>query len=392
MPARTGIALCLAIAAGGCASFQSLTPAAPGVTSPATFDVRARTATAALTVLHVFGGGTDGKGVTGPLVVLHGVLYGTTVQGGRARCKCGTVFGITPSGDERVIHSFQGGLDGAFPGGLVVYRGALYGVTSRAGGDGGGTVFRLAPNGEKRTLYSFPDAPRDGVFPQALYVGGGQLYGTTSGGGRLGHGTFFALTPAGGERSLYDVPPYQSVPQLVWSDGTFYGSKTVGCAGCESGTGVLLSLSASGAEQDVADFDEGTYGSPQGPPVPYDGDLYVASSQGGNSTCTWSGALGPWGCGVIYKLQLPGTITAAYAFDPNPDGVAPNAAPAVMHARLYGTTWGGGTGSCSDGGYATTGCGTIYELSASGRERVLYSFANASDGGRPSQLTAYGNV
>ena len=59
-----------------------------------------------------FRGGTDGNEPTGSLLHVGGKLYGTTVYGGSACAAtprhCGTVFSITPSGNEQVIYRFQG--------------------------------------------------------------------------------------------------------------------------------------------------------------------------------------------------------------------------------------------------------------------------------------------
>ena len=64
----------------------------------------------------------------------------------------GTIFMMTPAGAVTVLHAFTGGTDGKFPfGGLVRdATGNLYG-TSAQGGSGGcytsgcGTVFKLTP-------------------------------------------------------------------------------------------------------------------------------------------------------------------------------------------------------------------------------------------------------
>jgi uncharacterized repeat protein (TIGR03803 family) len=45
-----------------------------------------------------------------------------------------------------------------------------------------------------------------------------------------------------------------------------------------------------------------------------------------------------------------------------------------VNGTLYGTTWSGGS---SNGG-------TVYRISTTGSEKVLYSFAGGSDGAHPS--------
>lgn len=133
------------------------------------------------------------------LVEFNGTLYGTTFRGGLYSCdssSCGTVFSITPSGVEKVLHSFGSGSDGIFPrGSLIHFKGALYGTTSSGGAHGDGTIFSMTPSGTEKVVYSFGSVPNDGVFPDAGLINvGGTLYGTTSSGGKH-DGTVFAITP-----------------------------------------------------------------------------------------------------------------------------------------------------------------------------------------------------
>ena len=78
-----------------------------------------------------------------PLIDVNGTLYGTTNFGGAYGP--GTVFSISASGKEKVLHSFAGGSDGAGPyGGLIDVNGTLYGTTEFGGGTHRhGTVFAL---------------------------------------------------------------------------------------------------------------------------------------------------------------------------------------------------------------------------------------------------------
>jgi uncharacterized repeat protein (TIGR03803 family) len=102
------------------------------------------------TVLYSFGSSTtDGQDPLGvPLLDAQGNLYGTTFIGGNAAC--GTIYKLTPSGEETILHDFGGTGDGCNPdGGLLKdSKGAFYGVTF-AGGTGsytpGGVVYKLVP-------------------------------------------------------------------------------------------------------------------------------------------------------------------------------------------------------------------------------------------------------
>jgi len=63
-------------------------------------------------LLYSFAGNPDGAGPYASLVRHSGVFYGTTFSGGTFGD--GTVFKVTTTGKETVLHSFSGGADG-FP-------------------------------------------------------------------------------------------------------------------------------------------------------------------------------------------------------------------------------------------------------------------------------------
>ena len=73
-------------------------------------------------------------------------MFGTVHCSGGFSGTVGTVFSITTSGKENVLHSFAGGSDGDNPGaGLIDVNGTLYGTTSDGGAHRDGTVFALTP-------------------------------------------------------------------------------------------------------------------------------------------------------------------------------------------------------------------------------------------------------
>jgi uncharacterized repeat protein (TIGR03803 family) len=79
------------------------------------------------------------------MIWVNGALYGTTSGGGPA--DAGTVFTLSPSGQERKLYAFQAGQDGSGPEApLILASGKLFGTTiygggSGCGGNGCGTVF-----------------------------------------------------------------------------------------------------------------------------------------------------------------------------------------------------------------------------------------------------------
>jgi hypothetical protein len=144
-------------------------------------------------------------------------LFGLTVVGGTGKCKsrpgCGTVFELTSSGTfwtESVIHSFQGGRDGALPelASLAVdANGNLYGETNFGGsgecGDtdgikGCGVVFKLTLSEvgwSEYVIHDFPGSAADGFYPEGALTLNQNLYGLTTGGGSSVAGAAFEITP-----------------------------------------------------------------------------------------------------------------------------------------------------------------------------------------------------
>ncbi len=103
------------------------------------------------------------------------------------------------------------------------------------------------------------------------------------------------------------------------------------------------------------------------------GNLYGTTLYGGYADC-YHGA----GCGTVFRVDGSGNEAVLYAFCPNhdtcPDGAFPDAALIRdHHGNLYGTT--------TDGG--AHGYGTVYKIGKNGAETVLYSFAGGSDGASP---------
>ena len=99
---------------------------------------------------------------------------------------------------------------------------------------------------------------------------------------------------------------------------------------------------------------------------------------------------GAYGFGVVFKLapNTDGTWSQSvlYSFTGGADGGYPFAGLISDSAGdLYGTTSGGGSGSCSNA--YTQGCGVVFELApnldGSWTESVLYSFTGGADGAQP---------
>jgi uncharacterized repeat protein (TIGR03803 family) len=199
------------------------------------------------TVLHNFPTGSrDGYFPYAGLLDIKGTLYSTTYTGGENYF--GTVFSITTSGAETVLYSFKGAPgDGLFPyAGLLNAKGTLYGATYEGGANYDGTVFSITTSGAETVLYSFKGGSGDGEDPEAGLINvKGTLYGTTyEGGGAAGGGTVFAVTTSGKETLLHSFTGSGDgeypIAGLIDVSGTLYGTTPAGGAN-DGGTVFALS-------------------------------------------------------------------------------------------------------------------------------------------------------
>ncbi len=192
-------------------------------------------------IVYRFQGGTDGRDPVGDLVVYKNVLYGVTTNGGDGNCQngCGTVFTTDSSGHVAVLYRFKGAgaKDGENPmASLTVLNGKLYGTTTAGGGSCKawnlcGTVFTLTTSGAESVIHRF--AKQDGGFPESTLVEvSGVLYGTTHYGGNgcilSGCGTIYSMDPSGAsERLLWlfgiDNDGQNPVGKLIVRNGAIYG-------------------------------------------------------------------------------------------------------------------------------------------------------------------------
>ena len=161
-----------------------------------------------LALLHKFIG-TDGSQPFGPFVQdTAGNLYGVAQFGGDLACPdpqvagqgCGTVFKLSKKRVLTVLHTFEGGTDGATPqaGLFLDVAGNVFGATMRGGTSEKGTLFKISSNGTYTVLHRFAGS-HEGMTPNGGLVidEAGNLFGTAQAGGDQGFGTLFRLTPTG---------------------------------------------------------------------------------------------------------------------------------------------------------------------------------------------------
>lgn len=299
--------------------------------------------------------------------------------------------------DETVLYAFHGGVDGAYPAaGLTFMGGMLYGTTSNGGtsslshgegcdyiGTGCGVVFSASLAGTETVLHSFQGSVAGGATDghaalplSGLTRVGNMLYGTTYWGGSLGSPCDW------GCGTLYSVNAQGTVTMLhgfVGSDGAYPDSGVLLL-------GNLLVGSASyggGTSGFGATFEVALKGGSQ--------VLLHSFAQGTGDGEIPAGALiraggmlygtttqgGTYGHGTVFRVSPSGAESVIYAFRGGADGAAP-AGLISVGGVLYGTTTYGGDRACAGG------CGTVYALNGHGVKTVLHSFHAGADGANPN--------
>lgn len=280
-----------------------------------------------------------------------GNFYITAIYGGASGF--GTVCRITPAGAIKVLHSFTGGSDGAYPWSSVVQDtdGNYYGVTSgfgqgpfgpQAGTSGFGTIYRITPAGAYSVLYTFTGGA-DGAFPIGQIATGpnGILYGTCESGSA--GGTVWSYNPASNQFSvLYTFTNGQDgegcwAGPLVEPGPTLYVASAYGGP---SNAGAILQI-VPGVSATVLHTFDGADGSDVVGTLTLgsDGLLYGTAAQGG---ANFGGAL--------FRISTGGQFTKLHDFTFGSDGGTPAGALVEANGVFYGTAFGGGA----------TGRGVVY--------------------------------
>ncbi|MBV9057468.1 MAG: hypothetical protein JO078_11460 [Candidatus Eremiobacteraeota bacterium] len=302
----------------------------------------------------------------GNLLYYNGTLYGTTLQGGAN--SDGTIFAVTPSGSQKVLHTFNGAQD-AFPGTTLAHvDGALHGTIAFGGTKDDGAVFTITTSGSFSHDYDFKGTPHDGAHPVAGVIDSGDaLYGTTKYGGANDFGTVFRVTPLGKKKIIYGFGPGTDGADpfscVIDVNGTLYGTTNFGGT---NNLGTVFAVSAkSGQERILHSFAGGSDGaSPLFANLTFfEGAIYGTTPSGGAHNL-----------GVVFRVTPSGTETVVHSFGGTPDGAKPEGGLVAFDGKLYGTTSAGGANHF----------GTVFSVAESGTERVVYSFGKRPDGQNPS--------
>jgi uncharacterized repeat protein (TIGR03803 family) len=174
--------------------------------------------------------------------------------------------------------------------------------------------------------------------------------------------------------------PYAGL--LTDKQGNYYG--TTGAGGIPTcrlyGCGTVFKLAPDGTETVLHAFSAEYDGSgPYGGLIAdSSGNLFGTTATGGSEGC---GGI-DYGCGTVFKISAKGKESIVYAFGGNADGADPSAGlVADTKGNFYGVTeFGGGGTQCI---VAQGGCGTIFKLTPGGKETVLYGFSGSTDGADP---------
>jgi len=347
------------------------------------------TASAKERVLYAFPGGSRGQTpIAGVTFDKSGNMYGTTFSGGIYGW--GTVYQLQHKKRgwrEVVLHSFQGGTDGANPtaGVVVDETGNIYGTTSN------NVAFELTQVQGTWTyavIHQF-GSNGDGSGPYGLIENSaGILYGTTVSGGRTsshcpnGCGTVFELKRSHGSWreivlfSFADDPvgASPSSPPIFDKKGNLYGELGSGGSNKQGSIFELKRLNSTWKEIELFSFSGNlTFGPAGGLAFDRAGNLYGTSQQSGSDRA-----------GNVFRLvhsRSGWTEENLHTFSVS-DGLYPIGGVAINDlGNVYGTT--------AEGGANTLG--VIFKLEhTSWTDITLYNFVGGKQGDDPQDGLVFG--
>jgi uncharacterized repeat protein (TIGR03803 family) len=269
------------------------------------------------------------------------------------------------------LYTFNGLSDGGSPlVGLVPDAARnFYGTTFQGGTANDGTVFKLSKNGTETVLYSFKGGA-DGFHPYA-----GALV-------RDKAGNLYGTTEQGGssnEGTVFKVD-MSGTESILYNftgnpDGAIpYGGLVRDLAGNLYGTTYFGGTSNNGSAFKIdTNNNESILHSFAGSPSDgaYSYATLLRDALGNLYGTNYQG--GATGNGTVFKISSTGKESVLYNFKGTPDGQLPYAGLVRRKGFLYGTTVQGGK----------RGLGTVFKVDTKGNETILYNFTGGADGGLP---------
>jgi uncharacterized repeat protein (TIGR03803 family) len=342
---------------------------------------------AGFTNLYSFTGSRYGAAPSAGLILSGATLYGTAFGSGVS--SVGSVFAVNTNGTGFTnLYSFTGDSDGGWPEAALILSGTnLYGTANGGGSSGFGTVFSVGTNGMGfRILHTFTGGS-DGAYPQdGLFLSGNTLYGTTTEGGSEGSGlgTVFSVSTDGtGYTNLYSFTGVSDGGMpfggLVLSGTNLYGT----AAGIMS-YGTVFALSTNGSSFTILHTFTGSDGINPMASLILSGNILYGTTYLGGTNFGSSSPYGYSGDGTVFAVNTDGTgFTNLYSFTGGSDGYGPSGL-ILSGNTLYGTASYGGS----------SGDGTVFALTTSGTSfTTLYAFTGGGDGGIPDgSLILSGNT
>ncbi|HEY2475778.1 MAG TPA: choice-of-anchor tandem repeat GloVer-containing protein [Candidatus Cybelea sp.] len=352
------------------------------------------------------------------LVISAMILASCTRAAGTGSLPSDVANAVGPATSYRIIYRFAGSGDGNYPAaGMIAESGTLYGTTLGGGIGGYGTVFSITTAGSEGIVSYFLGQQDGEKLDAGLVAANGLMYGTTEDGGMYGKGVLFSVSSRGKTSLHYFGSRGDGAhPRagLLAFGQKLYGSTAHG--GRFDG-GTLYSITASGQESVLHSFGPSDlFGTqPGGNLISSGSKMYGTAAEGGpgkGGVAFWAtpsgragrlhsfgylddgknpeqasllqfrGAMygttckgGKYGDGVIFRLTASGIEKVIYSFGKSPrDGACPMAGLVSAHGLFYGTTSAGGD----------KGEGTVFAALSQGGEIVLHSFAGGSDGATPA--------
>ncbi len=231
--------------------------------------------------------------------------------------------------------------------------------------------------GTVSALHFFPSGSTDGEAPDGSLIQGndGNLYGVASRGGVHDVGAIFKLTASGTETVLYSFNNMTEDGQSP--DGSLVQASDGNFygetgGGGTFGYGTVFELTPSGIETVLYSFAVDVVGGREDGGDPQGG--LIQASDGNFYGTTYEGGTGT--AGTVFRITPTGTETVLYSFAGGTnDGSTPQGSLIqASDGDFYGTTVSGGASNE----------GTVFKITPGGTETMLYSFAGGTaDGANP---------